>query len=260
MIGQTPLADGAQWLPGAAVIEGVNNSNWQSDVLAISTAGTEGSADFAFYPAGQDNGGTPVSWNVSLNVGESRFVGNILVELFGYSPPAVGSLSVSSAQSPPLLWMRTYTEEPIVGGDLVTYGQAILPRSAVATIAAGASGTVAGFTTDSSTRANLILQNTRASADGSRLASEVRVELLAADGTVLHEQTYALLPGEYRQHNRFVDDTGVGSVDGASLLVTVLDPAAPGETGGVDSMVSEVNGNTVAGTNDSRLIRADPME
>ena len=29
------------------------------------------------------------------------------------------------------------------------------------------------------------------------------------------------------------------------------------DTGGVDAMVSEVNGNTVAGTNDGRLLRAD---
>jgi len=77
---------------------------------------------------------------------------------------------------------------------------------------------------------------------------------------VINEETYALLPGEYRQHNRFVADTGAGSVEGASLRVTVLDQPGPGETGGVDAMVSEVNGNTVAGTNDSRLIRADVME
>jgi len=86
------------------------------------------------------------------------------------------------------------------------------------------------------------------------------VELLAADGTVLNDRNYSLLPGEYRQHNRFVDDYGVGSVEGASLRVTVLDQAAAGDSGGVDAMVSEVNGNTVAGTNDSRLLRADVTE
>ncbi|MCU0305046.1 MAG: S8 family serine peptidase [Thermoanaerobaculales bacterium] len=260
MVGQVPLADGVQWLPGAAVVEGANASNWRSDVVAISTSGITGSADVAYYPAGQDNSGRPVSWNVQLDVGESLFVGNILAELFGYSPPAVGSLAVSSAQSPPLLWMRTYTEEPTVGGDLVTYGQAVLPRATVATIAAGSAGTVSGFSTDASTRANLILQNTRVAADGTRLASEVRVELLEAAGTVLHERTYSLLPGEYLQHNRFVEDAGVGSVLGASLRVNVLSEPGPGETGGVDAMVSEVNGNIVAGSNDSRLVRACVME
>jgi hypothetical protein len=83
------------------------------------------------------------------------------------------------------------------------------------------------------------------------------VELLAADGTVLHEQSYLLLPGEYRQVNRFVDSFGGGPVRGASLRVTVLDQPDPGVTGGVDAMVSEVNGNAVDGTNDGRLLRAE---
>ena len=51
--------------------------------------------------------------------------------------------------------------------------------------------------------------------------------------------------------------TGAGSVVGASLRVTVLDQPGADETGGVDAMVSEVNGNIVQGTNDSRLIRAE---
>jgi len=39
--------------------------------------------------------------------------------------------------------------------------------------------------------------------------------------------------------------------------VTVLGQAQPGETGGIDAMISEVNGNVIDGTNDGRLIRAD---
>lgn len=256
MVGQVPGVDAAQWLPGAAVIEGANASNWLSDVVVVSTAGVQDSVDFAFYPKGQDNSGPPVRWNVPLGIGESLFIGDILSELFGYSSPSVGSLSVSSNAAQPLLWMRTYTEEPIVGGDLVTYGLAIMPRAAAATIVAGNSGHIAGFSHDATTRANLILQNTRAAADGSRLSSEIRVELLAADGSLLHEQNYSLLPGEYRQHNRFVAKYGVAPVEGVSLRVTVLDQPAEGEIGGVDAMVSEVNGNNVAATNDGRLMRA----
>jgi hypothetical protein len=114
-----------------------------------------------------------------------------------------------------------------------------------------------GFSHDAATRANLILQNTRSAADGTRLPTNVSVELLAADGSVLHQESYALLPGEYRQHNRFVDDYGTGPVEGATLRVTVLDAPAAGETGGADAMVSEVNGNSLDGTNDSRLLRAE---
>jgi hypothetical protein len=54
-----------------------------------------------------------------------------------------------------------------------------------------------------------------------------------------------------------MDDYGTGPVQHASLRVTVLDQPGAGESGGVDAMVSEVNGNSAAGTNDSRLIRAE---
>jgi hypothetical protein len=153
--------------------------------------------------------------------------------------------------------MRTYTEEPAPGGGTLTYGQTILPRGDDGVVRGGGEGRVGGFSHDAATRANLILQNTRTAGDGTRLASEVSVELLAADGAVLHQQAYSLLPGEYLQHNRFVDDYGTGPVASASLRVTVLDAPGAGETGGVDAMVSEVNGNTIDGTNDGRLLRAE---
>jgi len=257
MVGRVPDGGDGEWLPGAAVISGANNSNWRSDVVVVNTSGLATSMDVAFYPANEDNGGPPIRWNVPLAIGESLFMEDILSELFGFAPPAVGSLFISSAATQPLLWMRTYTEEPDTGGELVTYGQAILPRTTAATVTPGADGRVAGFSHDATTRSNLILQNTRADAGGVRLSSNIRIELLAADGSLLHEQTYTLLPGEYRQINRFVAGYGVGPVQGASLRVTVLDASGGGETGGVDAMVSEVNGNTVAGTNDSRLIRAE---
>ncbi len=150
----------------------------------MNTAGGPGAVDIAFFPVGQDNGGAPVRWNVPLAVGESLFEGDILAELFGYSPPAVGSLAVSSAAAQPLLWMRTYTEEPIAGGGRrdLRPGDPAAHRRRHGQRPALTDGS-RGFSHDATTRANLILQNTRAAADGSRLASEVRVELLAADGS-----------------------------------------------------------------------------
>jgi len=222
----------------------------------MSSAEAAAEVELAYFPAGGDNGGTQDSRVIPLAVGESVFAGNVLGDLFGYAPPAVGSLEVSLPAAPPLLWMRTYTEEPAPGGGTVTYGQTILPRGDAGVVRGGGEGRVGGFSHDAATRANLILQNTRLAGDGTRLPTEVSVELLAADGAVLHQQGYSLLPGEYRQHNRFVDDYGAGPVRGASLRITVLDEPGAGETGGVDAMVSEVNGNGLDGTNDGRLLRA----
>jgi hypothetical protein len=59
-----------------------------------------------------------------------------------YSPPAVGGLAIATSTAAPLLWMRTYTEEPATGGGTVTYGQAILPRTAAATVTPAAGGGV----------------------------------------------------------------------------------------------------------------------
>jgi hypothetical protein len=257
MLGQVPGGGDDQWLPGAAVILGANASDWRSDVVFMSAAALAGSVDISFFPAGQDNSGSPDQRAVPLGVGESVFEGNILGALFGYLPPAVGSLTVAVPAEAPLVWMRTSPEKPAPEGGTMTYGQAILPRSADSTVGAGADGRIAGFSHDEATRANLILQNTRTTSDGFLLFSTVRVELLAPDGSVLHERDYLLGPGEYRQFNRFIDDTGVGPVQGVSLRVTVLDAPEPGVIGGVDAMVSEVNGNTVFGTNDGRLLRAE---
>jgi PKD repeat protein len=257
MLGQVAGSGDDQWLPGAAVISGANESRWRSDVVAMNPSSGAITTEVSFYPSDQDNGGPLDVEAVPLAAGESAFEGNILVELFGYAPPEVGSLEVAAdAGVAPLLWMRTYTEEPAPGGGTVTYGQTILPLTAAATVAPGGEGRIAGFSHDAATRSNLILQNTRTAGDGTRLPSEVSVELLAADGMVLHQQGYSLLPGEYRQHNRFVDEYGTGPVRGATLRVTVLDAPGAGETGGVDAMVSEVNGNSLDGTNDGRLLRA----
>ena len=258
MLGQVAGSGDDQWLPGAATIRGANDSSWRSDVVVMNSSDEPITIDVSYYPSGRDNGGVVDEEDVPLVAGESAFEGNVLGELFGYPPPAVGSLELEADGGvAPLLWMRTYTEEPVDGGGTVTYGQAILPLTASATVAAGGDGRIVGFNHDAASRANLILQNTRMASDGARLQATVSVEVLAADGAVLHQQSYVLLPGEYRQHNRFIDDYGTGPVASASLRVTVLDEPTAGEAGGVDAMVSEVNGNAVAGTNDGRSLRAE---
>jgi len=257
MLGQLP-AGGPQlsWLPGAAMISGANDSRWRSDVILAHVGGSTDSTDFGFLGSGANPAGTIDTETVTLGPDETVIEEDILGTLFGYLPPKVGSLlAVSPLGSANLVWMRTYTEEPVAGADTRTYGQAIGPRRQESMITASVEGRICGFSHDQTTRSNLILQNTRISG-GEYLASTVRVRVLGPDGLSLHQQDYALEPGEYLQHNRFLGDYGITSLEAGTAVVTLLDPAIPGETGGIDAMVSEVNGNTTAGTNDGRLIRA----
>ena len=134
---------------------------------------------------------------MTLGAGESAVREDVLRSLFGFNPPVVGSLLATSPTSAGgLAWMRTYTEEPVAGGEFETYGQAIGPRDQGAVITTGSEGRVAGFSHDAGSRANLILQNTRI-VDGAYATSMVRVEVMAADGRVIAQRDYALDPGEY---------------------------------------------------------------
>jgi hypothetical protein len=108
-------------------------------------------------------------------------------------------------------------------------------------------------------RSNLILQNTRADATGTLVASSFLVEVVSADGALLASRTYALRPGEYLQVNRFAEGYGLGTITGASLRVSLVADAVTAYSGGVDVIVTEVNGNVLPGTNDSRLLRVEPV-
>jgi hypothetical protein len=258
MPGQLPVGGpGLSWLPGAAKISGANDSRWRSDVVLMHVGGDVDATRFGYFSSGANPTGTVDTESVVLGPGESRIEEDILGGLFGYPPPAVGSLAVDApSDSARAVWMRTYTEEPVAGGGTRTYGQAITPLDRSAVVTGGAEGRISGFNHDAAARSNLILQNTRM-ADGEHLAAVVRVQVLSSEGQVLHQTSYDLAPGEYRQHNGFLADYGVAPLTSGTLRVTVANAAVPNETGGVDAMVSEVNGNTLDGTNDGRLIRAE---
>jgi bacillopeptidase F len=246
MLGQLPGSAGATpWLPGAAFVRGVNDSQWRSDVMVFNLSDGADSAVVTYYPSDTDNGGVLADETIDLAAGDGSFQGNILRELFG--------LRVSAAEG--LLWMRTYTEEP--GGDgFATYGQAVPPFAVGATITDSREGVVAGFSADDRTRANLILQNSTADADGTLQPVTVRVDVLDRSGAMAHRESYALRAGEYLQHNGFIVDYGLGSISGGALRVVVTDAPPEVSSGGVLAVVSEVNGADVDGTNDGRLMPA----
>jgi bacillopeptidase F len=244
-------AVGRQWLPGVAFLRGANSSQWRSDVVVMNLSDAPDTATFTYLPSAADNSGVLVTRSVALTDGEAAFEGNVLRELFGMFPPAVGTLALDAAQS--VAWMRTYTEE-VVDLDLRTFGQAIPALSDRDTVTAGGEGRVFGFTSDDRTRSNMILQNTFADANGTLLPATVDVEVLDRRGLAVHRQSYTLQAGEYLQHNGFLSDYGVGWITGAALRLIVTDAPSEAVGGGVAVMVSEVNGASLPGTNDGRLL------
>ena len=88
------------------------------------------------------------------------------------------------------------------------------------------------------------------------VAAAIRVDVIDLQGTVVHREIYQLQPGEYLQDNAFIDRFGLGWIDSGTLRIEVTDVSSEGTTGGVAAMVSEVNGASLRGTNDGRLIPA----
>ncbi len=244
---------GQAWLAGAAFLSGANQSQWRSDVITFNMAGAADSATVTYLPSESDNSGALDSQSLALAADGGLFLGNVLHDSFGLYPPAVGTLGASATDS--LFWMRTYTEESSPGGGLMTYGQAIPALARDDAIPAGGEGRVFGFTEDDRTRSNLILQNMCSDGGGQLGAVTVDVQVLDQQGTAVTTESYPLLPGEYFQDNRFLKRLGLGWMTGAAVAVRPQDAGSCAQ-GGVFAMVSEVNGSSLAGTNDARLIGA----
>jgi bacillopeptidase F len=258
LLGQWPGEKGPKpWLPGAAVTRGVNDSQWRTDVMAFNLEDQAAATDFRFFPSKADNSGDLASRSIDQDLGAGTFLSNILGDLFALAPPAAGSLEVVAAQS--LLWMRTYSEE-LGDGGLMTYGLAVPPFSEQDLVAAGTEGRIFGFTSNDRTRSNLILQNTLADSAGDLLPVSVRIDVIDNQGTVVHQKTYGLRPGEYLQKNDFINRFGLGPIVAGTLRVVLTGGVPEGATGGVAAMVSEVNGADLPGTNDGRLIPASVLE
>jgi PKD repeat protein len=254
MLGQWPGSKGDRpWLPGVAVTRGRNDSQWRSDVMVFNLSDLAGSSAFTFFPSGVDNSGALAGRSIEIGSREGVFQGNILSDLFALQPPASGSLEVMAAQS--LLWMRTYSEELGVDG-LTTYGLGIPPFADEDMIVAGSEGRISGFSSNDRTRSNLILQNAFTDGAGLLIPVSVQAEVIDLQGTVVHQETYQLRPGEYLQDNAFIDGYGLGWIDSGTLRIVVNEGVPEGATGGVAAMVSEVNGASLPGTNDGWLIPA----
>jgi hypothetical protein len=245
------------WLLSAAYQPGANGSQWRSDLLLMSLSNAGFSSQLAFAGGG-DNSAAPAWHAVPLGAQESQLREKVLSETLSLSPPVAGSLRLQTpAGSAALAFMRTYSEEqdPVKGA--ITLGQAVVPLKKEDAVGGANEGRIYGFSDDAGQRSNLLLQNIRTDVTGRLIPSSALVEVFGSDGAPLASHTYALAAGEYLQINKFMGTYGLASVASASLRLTLVDDAVRIYAGGFLAMVAEVNGNTLPGTNDSRLLRAE---
>lgn len=255
------------WLLAAAYLQGANNSKWRSDVFTINAnvSGTTGINFFAF-PRGEDNSGKPDWRGRDYMMGEAIIFPNILSDLFEYQPGTSATIMVNQLEKEPqrdlVSFMRTYSEEQNDQGETVTYGQAVHPVNWKDSLRNDLEGRMVGVAHNNNFRTNLILQNTVSSKHvRTDTPQDAIVEILKDDGTLLGSKTYHLLPGEYRQINKVAEDIlGTGAtIENATIVVKA--PNIPARyRGGVIAAASVINGNTTPGTNDPRLIIAQPID
>ena len=112
-----------QFIPAAAFASGAQGSFYQTDVDLNNAGSQPVEYTFMWLPRGENNSDPVTSETFTLGAGMSVRYSNVLAEVFGLEPNALGAFSMLSS-SPDLLCMsRTYNLESVKSGG--TFGQAI---------------------------------------------------------------------------------------------------------------------------------------
>jgi hypothetical protein len=249
-------AEPVLWIPGAAYLSGSGGSQWRSDLTIISSQDAAQSCSLAFVPRG-------APWHsrseaaLDLLAGTTSTVENVLSSLFDAADGSAGSLRLcsSGASQSLMVFMRTYNLEQNGSGSEQTFGQYVAPWHAADTISAATEGRIIGLDHNATSRTNLLLQHTAIPPGTGKLPdTEVTVEIIATDGQVVAADYWTLMPAQGLQINGIAERLlGEGAeLDGFIIRVTTNAQTHAG----VVAVASEVNGNTIPGTNDPRLIRA----
>jgi len=188
----------ASFIPAAAFAAGAQGSFFQTD-LDLSNADTV-AAEYELWwlPRGEENSDPAVSEVFSLGAGMSVRYANVLAEVLGLEPGALGALAITSS-SPHLLAMsRTYN---LPGdGSSGTYGQSIPAIAPEEFIGIGERRRILFGTENAAMRTNVGCQN---AIDG---IVPVDLELFDMEGNALATETLVLRPWGNDQVNRIFED------------------------------------------------------
>jgi hypothetical protein len=117
---QTASAD-RSFIPAAALATGLEGAFFRTDVDLSNVGPTDLTYELLWLPRGADNSDPVASDTFSLAAGSGVRYANVLDEVFGLSPDAVGALAVEADGTDLLAMSRTYNLPPAkVAG---TFGQ-----------------------------------------------------------------------------------------------------------------------------------------
>ncbi|PWB69546.1 MAG: hypothetical protein C3F15_14900 [Holophagae bacterium] len=184
----------SSFVPAAAYAAGAQGSFFRTDLDLSNASGSAVQYELWWLPRGQDNSEPIVSDTFSLGAGMSVRYANVLAEVFGLEPDALGALGISSS-SPHLLAMsRTYNRPG--DGAPGTYGQSMPAIAPDELIRYGERRRILFATEDEEMRTNVGCQN------ATPATAIIDLELFSAEGTSLATQRMTLPPLGNDQINR----------------------------------------------------------
>jgi len=200
---------GSFYVPAAAHVAGVADTQWVSDLEIHNRAETAADFSIALLPMGQDNS-SPETISFSLQPRSSTGYEDALDGLFDYTGSA--ALRVISTSGDLVVSSRTYNNQPEG-----TYGQFIDGYSEDETLVAGQEGRLIGLSYSSNRSAGYRTNIGFANACGATVT--VVITLYAADGSEIGQTTVDLAPFSYDQVTNIFNGVSAADVEHGFAVV-----------------------------------------
>jgi predicted GH43/DUF377 family glycosyl hydrolase len=184
-------------VPAAGYAAGAEGSFYRTDLDLSNRSDSAVEYELWWLPRGEDNAEHVVSERFTLAVGRSVRYANVLAEVFGLEPDALGAVAIG-ADSPELLAMaRIYTQPEAESAG--TYGQAMPAIGPDGMIHSGERRRILFGTEHADMRTNIGCQNWGGA------STPVQYELFDSEGTSLDSSFMVLEPWSNQQLNRIFD-------------------------------------------------------
>jgi hypothetical protein len=189
---------GLSFIPAAALAAGAEGSFFTTDLDLNNAGSTDLSYELLWLPRGEDNSDPVRSDTFSLAPGAGVRYANVLDEVFGLSPDAVGALSIEASGIDLLAMSRTYNlPSAKVAG---TFGQGLPGIPANQMIPTGVKKRILFLSDNDDVRSNVGCIN------GAGIEIAVQIDLYGSDGVKLETKYMMLPPYSNRQINGIFRD------------------------------------------------------